>query len=163
MAIIINGKDLLIEDVISVCRDGEKVLIAGEAKEAMNKSRNYVERKVEEGAVIYGLTTGFGKFSNVVISKEETAELQRNLIISHTCAMGDAYPVEYVRAAMLLRCNNLARGYSGIRYSTVQTMVDMLNEGIHPIVPEKGSVGSSGDPCLPGSGRGCIGQAFPFP
>ena len=145
MAIIINGKDLMIEDVIRVCRDGEKVMIAGEAKEAINKSRAFVEKKLEEGAVIYGLTTGFGKFANVAISPEETAELQKNLMISHTCAMGDAYPTEYVRAAMLLRCNNLSRGYSGIRLSTVQAMVDMLNAGIHPIVPEKGSVGSSGD------------------
>lgn len=145
MAVIINGKDLLFEEVIRVCREGEKVIIAGEAKEAMNNSREYVEKKLEEGAVIYGLTTGFGKFANVAISPEETAELQKNLIISHTCAMGDAYPIEYVRAAMLLRCNNLCRGYSGIRFSTVQTMVDMLNAGIHPIVPEKGSVGSSGD------------------
>ena len=145
MAIIINGKDLMIEDVIRVCRDGEKVLIAGEAKEAINKARGYVEQKLEEKAVIYGLTTGFDKFANVAISVEETAQLQKNLIISHTCAMGDAYPREYVRAAMLLRCNNLSRGYSGIRLSTVQTLVDMLNEGIHPIVPEKGSVGSSGD------------------
>ena len=145
MAVIINGKDLLIEEVIRVCREGETVIIAGEAREAMEKSRAYVEQKLDEGAVIYGLTTGFGKFANVAISPEETAELQKNLIISHTCAMGDAYPTEYVRAAMLLRCNNLCRGFSGIRFTTVQTMVDMLNAGIHPIVPEKGSVGSSGD------------------
>ena len=116
-----------------------------EAKEAINKSRAYVEKKLEEKAVIYGLTTGFGKFANVAISHEQTAQLQENLIISHTCSMGDPYPTEFVRAAMLLRCNNLSHGYSGIRLSTIQTMVDMLNAGIHPIVPEKGSVGSSGD------------------
>ena len=145
MPIIINGKDLTIEEVIRVCRYGEKVQIAEEAKAAINKSRVYVEKKLEEKAVIYGLTTGFGKFSNIVISPEETAILQKNLIISHTCAMGNAYPVEYVRAAMLLRANNLSRGYSGIRLSTVQSLVDMINAGIHPIVPEKGSVGSSGD------------------
>lgn len=141
----INGKDLTIEEVISVCREGERVEITDEAKKAINRSRAYVEKKLEEKAVIYGLTTGFGKFANVVISSEQTAQLQKNLIMSHTCAMGEAYPIEYVRAAMLLRCNNLSRGYSGIRLSTVQTMVDMLNAGIHPIVPEKGSVGSSGD------------------
>ena len=145
MTIKINGRDLTIEDVIRVCRDGEKVEIAEDAKEAINRSRAYVEKKLEEKAIIYGLTTGFGKFANVPISFEETAELQKNLIISHTCAMGEAYPTHYVRAAMLLRSNNLSRGYSGIRLSTVQTMVDMLNAGIHPIVPEKGSVGSSGD------------------
>ena len=143
--IVINGKDLTIEEVIRVCRNGEKVVISDSAKEAINKSRLYVEKKLEEKAVIYGLTTGFGKFANIVISPEETAILQKNLIISHTCAMGNAYPKEYVRAAMLLRANNLSRGYSGIRLSTVQSLVDMLNAGIHPIVPEKGSVGSSGD------------------
>ena len=145
MTVKINGKQLTIEDVISVCRDGERVEIADDAKEAVNKARAYVEKKLEEKAVIYGLTTGFGKFANVVINSEQTAQLQKNLIISHTCAMGDAYPSHIVRAAMLLRCNNLSRGFSGIRLSTIQTMVDMLNAGIHPIVPEKGSVGSSGD------------------
>lgn len=145
MTVKINGKSLTIEEVIRVCRHDEKVEIAEEAKEAINKSRAYVEKKLEEKAVIYGLTTGFGKFANVAINHEQTAQLQKNLIISHTCSMGDPYPREYVRAAMLLRCNNLSHGYSGIRLSTIQTMVDMLNAGIHPIVPEKGSVGSSGD------------------
>ena len=145
MTVKINGKTLTIEEVIRVCRQNEKVEIAEEAKEAINKSRAYVEKKLEEKAVIYGLTTGFGKFANVAISHEQTAQLQENLIISHTCSMGDPYPTEFVRAAMLLRCNNLSHGYSGIRLSTIQTMVDMLNAGIHPIVPEKGSVGSSGD------------------
>lgn len=143
--IVINGTDLTIEEVIRVCRGREKVEIAESAKEAINKSRAYVEKKLEEKAVIYGLTTGFGKFANIVISPEETALLQKNLIISHTCSIGNAYPSEYVRAAMLLRANNLSRGHSGIRLSTVQALVDMLNAEIHPIVPEKGSVGSSGD------------------
>ena len=145
MTVKINGRKLTIEEVIRVCREGEKIEIADDAKDAINKSRAYVEKKLEEKAVIYGLTTGFGKFANVAISQEETAQLQKNLIISHTCSMGDPYPREYVRAAMLLRCNNLSHGNSGIRLSTIQTMVDMLNAGIHPIVPEKGSVGSSGD------------------
>ncbi|MBQ6402192.1 MAG: histidine ammonia-lyase [Firmicutes bacterium] len=145
MTVKINGEQLTIEEVIRVCREGEKVEITEDAKVVVNRARDYVEKKLEEKAVIYGLTTGFGKFSNVVISPEQTAQLQKNLIISHTCSMGDAYPVHYVRAAMLLRANNLSRGYSGIRLSTVQTMVDMLNAGIHPVVPEKGSVGSSGD------------------
>ena len=145
MTVKIDGKHLTIEEVIRVCRQGEKVEIAEDAKETIIRSRTYVEKKLEEKAVIYGLTTGFGKFANVAISQEQTAQLQKNLIISHTCSMGDAYPIEYVRAAMLLRCNNLSHGNSGIRLSTIQTMVDMLNAGIHPIVPEKGSVGSSGD------------------
>ena len=98
MAVWINGKDLTVEQVISVCRHNEKVELTPEAKAAVKKARNYIEKKLEEKAVIYGLTTGFGKFANVVISQEETAQLQRNLIISHTCAMGEPYPREYVRA-----------------------------------------------------------------
>lgn len=145
MAVIINGRDLTVEEVIRVCRGYEKVEIAPEAKEAVIKARNYIEKKLEEGAVIYGLTTGFGKFANVVISREEAEQLQKNLIISHTCAMGQPYETKYVRAAMLLRCNALSRGNSGIRLETIQTMIDMLNAGIHPVIPEKGSLGASGD------------------
>lgn len=145
MAITINGRDLTIEEVIKVCREGEPVVVAEEAMAEVKKARDYVERKLDEGAVIYGLTTGFGKFANVVINQEQTAQLQRNLIISHTCAMGNPYPVHYVRAAMLLRCNALSRGNSGIRPETLQTMVDMLNKGVHPVIPEKGSLGASGD------------------
>jgi len=145
MAVIINGRDLTVEQVISVCRNYEKVELAPEAVEAIKKARAYIEKKLEEKAVIYGLTTGFGKFANVVISNEQTAELQRNLIISHTCAMGNPYPVHVVRAAMLLRANALSRGNSGIRLETVQTLIDMLNKGVHPIIPEKGSLGASGD------------------
>ena len=145
MAVIINGRDLTVEEVIRVCRGYEKVEIAPEAKEAVIKARNYIEKKLEEGAVIYGLTTGFGKFANVVISREEAEQLQKNLIISHTCAMGEPYETKYVRAAMLLRCTALSRGNSGIRLETIQTMIDMLNAGIHPVIPEKGSLGASGD------------------
>lgn len=145
MTVVINGRDLTIEEVIRVCRGSEKVEIAPEAKAAVNKARKYIERKLDEGTVIYGLNTGFGKLANVSISKEETARLQKNLIMSHTCALGNPYPVEYVRAAMLLRCNALCSGHSGIRLSAVQTLVDMLNERIHPVIPEKGSLGASGD------------------
>ena len=145
MAVIINGHDLTIEEVISVCRNNEQVELAPEAVTAVKKARAYIEKKLDEKAVIYGLTTGFGKFANVVISNEQTEELQRNLIISHTCAMGEAYPRHYVRAAMLLRCNALSRGNSGIRLETLQTLIDMLNKGVHPVIPEKGSLGASGD------------------
>ena len=145
MAVIINGRDLTVEQVIRVCRGNERVEIAEDAKAAVNKARDYIEKKLDEGAIIYGLTTGFGKFANVFISPEESAQLQKNLIISHTCALGDPYPREYVRAAMLLRCNALSRGNSGIRLSTIQTLVDMLNAGIHPQIPCKGSLGASGD------------------
>lgn len=145
MAVVINGRDLTIEEVIRVCRGMEEVSISPEAQKAVNKARDFIEKKLDEGAIIYGLTTGFGKFANVFVDRDETAALQENLIISHTCALGDAYEQKYVRAAMLLRCNALSRGNSGIRLSTIQTLVDMLNAGIHPIVPCKGSLGASGD------------------
>ena len=143
--VLINGRDLTVEEVIRVCRNDEEVKLTGEAEKNVQKARDYIEKKLAEKAVIYGLTTGFRKFSNVVISNEETEKLQRNLIISHTCSMGEAYPREQVRAAMLLRCNALARGNSGIRLSTLKTLIDMLNRGVHPIVPQKGSLGASGD------------------
>lgn len=145
MAVVINGRDLTVEEVIRVCRGMERVSISPEAAEKVNKARKYIEDKLDEGAVIYGLTTGFGKFANVFVDREETAKLQKNLIISHTCAMGEPYETKYVRAAMLLRCNALSRGNSGIRLSTIQTLIDMLNAGIHPQIPCKGSLGASGD------------------
>ncbi len=143
--ILINGKDLTLEQVIAVARGGEKVAMTEEAKAAVSKARAYVDRKLEEKAVIYGLTTGFGEFSKVYIPADQTAALQRNLIISHACGMGEPLPEQVVRAAMLLRCNALSKGNSGIRLSTIETMLTMLNKGVHPIIPEKGSLGASGD------------------
>ncbi len=143
--VTINGMSLTVEQVAAVARKNEKVRISAEAKKAVNKARAYVEKKLEEQAVVYGLTTGFGKFSDKYIPLDETAQLQRNLIISHSCGMGSPLPTECVRAAMLLRCNALCRGNSGIRISTIETLLAMLNAGVHPIVPEKGSLGASGD------------------
>lgn len=145
MAIVIDGQNLTVDEVIRVARKGEQVEISQGARAAVKKARDYVDKKLEEGAVIYGLTTGFGKFSDTLISKEETADLQRNLIVSHTCALGDMLPREVVRAVMLLRCNALARGNSGIRPQTLDTLLSMLNQGVHPQIPEKGSLGASGD------------------
>ena len=143
--VTINGMSLTVEQVAAVARKNEKVRISAEAKKAINKARAYVEKKLDEQAVVYGLTTGFGKFSDKYIPLDETAQLQRNLIISHSCGMGNPLPTECVRAAMLLRCNALCRGNSGIRLSTIETLLNMLNAGVHPIVPEKGSLGASGD------------------
>ena len=145
MSIIIDGKSLTPAEVIRVARNNEQVSISSESKGLVEKARAYVDRKLTEGTVIYGLTTGFGKFSDTVISVEETVALQRNLILSHTCAMGSPLPKEVVRAAMLLRCNALSRGNSGIKLETIETLIAMLNKGVHPVIPEKGSLGSSGD------------------
>lgn len=145
MAVIIDGKSLTVEEVVRVARFGEEVEIAEESKKAVLRARNYVEKKLEEGAIIYGLTTGFGKFSDTLIGTDEAADLQRNLIISHACAMGNSLPTEVVRGIILLRCNALARGNSGIRPETLASLLMMLNKRVHPVIPEKGSLGASGD------------------
>ncbi|GFR36101.1 hypothetical protein TCEA9_19130 [Thermobrachium celere] len=143
--IIIDGENLTIEDVIKVARYGYRVEIAEEAKRRVKAAREVVDRFVDEGKVVYGITTGFGKFSDVVISKDETKKLQRNLIVSHACGVGEELPQEVVRAIMLLRANALSKGYSGVRLETLETLVEMLNKGVHPVIYEKGSLGASGD------------------
>jgi histidine ammonia-lyase len=143
--VIINGNDLRIDDIVNVARNNFKVEISEEAIKRVEKSRGIVDKIVEEDRVVYGITTGFGKFSDVSISGEDCKTLQRNLIISHACGFGDSLDTDIVRAIILLRANALSKGYSGIRLSTLQTLVAMLNEGVHPIIPEKGSLGASGD------------------
>lgn len=143
--IFIDGNSLTLEQFIQVTRNFAAVELTAESIEKVNKARALVDRYVEEGKVVYGITTGFGKFSDVTITGDETVKLQRNLIISHSCGVGNYLDEEIVRGIMLLRANALAKGYSGIRLSTLQTLIEMLNKGVHPIVPEKGSLGSSGD------------------
>lgn len=145
MSIIIEDGHLTIGDVVKVARNFETIALSEKAIAAVNKARAYVDEKLEKGEIIYGLTTGFGKFSDRFIPREDTAALQKNLIISHSCGMGDPYPTEVVRGAMLLRINALARGNSGVRLSTLETLINMLNKGVHPVVPQKGSLGASGD------------------
>lgn len=143
--VFVNGNNLNIEDVIKVARENYEVKLTDESIDLINKSRRTVDRFVEEGKTVYGITTGFGKFSDVLISPEETKILQRNLIVSHSCGVGDSIDIDEIRAVMLLRINALAKGYSGIRLSTLSTLIDMLNKGVHPYIPEKGSLGASGD------------------
>lgn len=143
--IIINGNQLTIEQVVQVARYGYEVEVEAAAQAAITRSREIVDRFVEEKRNVYGITTGFGKFSDIAISKEETKELQRNLIISHACGVGPFLSEEISRAIMLLRVNALSKGFSGIRLSTVLTLVDMINKGVTPLIPEKGSLGASGD------------------
>lgn len=143
--VIINGNSLTLEDIVNVSRNFYTVEISESAKDAINAARKLVDDFVDSGRVQYGITTGFGKFSDVMISKEDTRALQRNLIVSHSCGVGSPLDEEIVRAVMLLRANALVKGYSGIRLSTVETLVDMLNRKVHPVIPEKGSLGASGD------------------
>ena len=143
--VYIDGCCMNLDKFIQVVRHGAIVDLVPEARFSINRSRELVDRFVKEGKVVYGITTGFGKFSDVVISPQESFELQRNLIISHSCGVGNPLPKEAVRGIMLLRANALAKGYSGIRLSVVETLLQMINKGVHPIIPEKGSLGASGD------------------
>ena len=143
--ILLDGEHLTIKNVVDVARKGFKVSLSKDAELKIKKSRDYVDDLVEKEAVVYGITTGFGKFSDTFISKKDTKTLQRNLIVSHSCAMGAPLPEETVRGVMVLRANALAKGFSGIRLSTVDTLIEMLNKGVHPIIREKGSLGASGD------------------
>jgi histidine ammonia-lyase len=141
----INGNDLTLEQIVMVARKGYKVELTKQAEERVIKSRNIVDEIVDNNKVIYGITTGFGKFSDVTISGEDCKKLQRNLIISHACGTGKSFSNEIVKTIMLLRANALAKGYSGIRLSTLKTLIEMINSGVCPVIPEKGSLGASGD------------------
>jgi len=143
--VFIDGNSLTLEEFIRVTRLGAEVELCEEAVTRVERARRLVDKFVNENKVVYGITTGFGKFSDVVITGEETKVLQRNLIISHACGVGDPLDEDIVRGIMLLRANALAKGFSGIRLSTLNTLVEMLNKGVHPIIPEKGSLGASGD------------------
>lgn len=143
--VVITGHSLTLEEVVRVCRFNEEVKLAKDAVEKVIKSRKIVDDFVDNGDVVYGITTGFGKFSDISISKEESKLLQKNLIITHAVGAGKPFATEIVRGILLLRINNLAKGYSGAKLETIETMIQMLNKKVHPIIPEKGSLGASGD------------------
>lgn len=143
----IDGYSLTIEDVVAVARYGAKVEIDEKCIPKVKEAREFVENAIANKQPIYGINTGFGLFSEVAISDEELEELQKKLIYSDVCGVGRPFDTEIVRVMLLLRANAVCKGYSGVVIPTIQVMVDMLNKGVHPIVPEKGSVGSSGDLC----------------
>ncbi|MBN2459819.1 histidine ammonia-lyase [Candidatus Woesearchaeota archaeon] len=143
----ITGNDLSLDDFILVARHKYKVFLTKEAKKRILKCRKVVDNLVEDEKVVYGLTTGFGSLANISISADKAEELQENLLRSHACGVGRPFSEEIVRGIMLLRVNTFAKGFSGIRLSAVETIIEMLNKGIYPFVPEQGSVGSSGDLC----------------
>lgn len=145
MELVLGSKRITLEDLINVTRNGYKVRISEEAYEKIDKARALVDKYVEEGRVSYGITTGFGKFAEVSISKEQTGQLQKNIVMSHACSVGNPLPIDVARGIVLLRAVNLAKGHSGARRELIETLVAMLNNGVTPWIPEKGSVGSSGD------------------
>ncbi|MCS6818124.1 MAG: histidine ammonia-lyase [Blastocatellia bacterium] len=143
--IAIDGNSLTLEQLEAVAVDREPVEIAPEAFARMEASRRVVEEILRSGRVVYGVNTGFGKLSGVTIPQEATRRLQLNLVRSHAAGVGEPLGEAETRAMMLARANVLAKGYSGVRPVVVETLVGMLNAGIHPIVPSRGSVGASGD------------------
>lgn len=145
MTLIIKGAGLTIEDVVNVARHNEKVELHPEAVERIKACRAMLERKIDAGEIMYGVNTGIGEFSEVVLNDEQVEDFQKYLIYNHAAGIGDPMPLEYVRGAMLGRINVHAHGNSGCRLEITQTLLDMLNKGVTPWVCQKGSVGASGD------------------
>ena len=143
--IVIDGHSLTLAQLEAVAVGREPVGIAPEAWTRMEASRRVVEEILRSGRVVYGVNTGFGKLSTVTIPLQATRELQVNLVRSHAAGVGEPLSEAETRAMMLARANVLAKGYSGVRPILVETLVRMLNAGIHPVVPSRGSVGASGD------------------
>lgn len=144
--LFVDGEKLTIDEVAEVARNKKvKVALSSKAIKRIRSSRKLVEKVVERGEAVYGITTGFGKFQNKVVRKGQAEELQNNLIRSHSVGVGEPFPEEIIRAAILIRANSLAKGYSGVRIIVLNKLIELLNKGIYPYVPQQGSVGSSGD------------------
>lgn len=143
----LDGHSLTVEDVVRVARGGCGVALKESTKEQIARGAQTVQQWVDAGRPIYGISTGFGDLATVAIPADKSELLQRNLLLSHACGLGAPLPEEVVRAVMLLRINTLARGFSGISLATLSRLADFLNLGIHPVVPEQGSLGASGDLC----------------
>ncbi len=142
----LDGDSLTLEDIERVAfSPAARVSITDAAREKVARSRALVDRVIESGEVVYGITTGFGRLADISVSLERIGELQLNLIRSHACGIGVPLPREAVRAITVLRANVLAKGYSGVRPAVVELLVELLNRGIHPVIPAQGSVGASGD------------------
>ena len=145
MTIVLDGKSLTIEKVIRVARGNEKVEIHADAIDRVKKCRKMVEDKLNAKEIMYGINTGIGEFSEVILTDEQVKEFQKYLIYNHAAGIGDPAPIEHIRGAMLGRINVLIKGHSGCRPEIPLTYVEMLNKGVTPFVCQKGSVGASGD------------------
>ncbi len=145
--IIETNRDITIDDVVRTAIQRDKIALAESTLAKIEEANQRLIRITKNGKAVYGINTGFGIFANKTINCEETLQLNRNLIISHSVGTGRELDERIVRAAMFIRAVTLAKGYSGVRPIIIETLLDMLNKGITPIVPEKGSLGSSGDLC----------------
>jgi histidine ammonia-lyase len=145
MAIVLDGESLTIEKLIQIARYGEKVELASESLEKIKACRAMLEEKIKAREIMYGINTGIGEFSEVILTDEQVQQFQRYLIYNHSAGIGEPMPIEYVRGAIASRINVLAKGYSGCRAEIALTLVEMLNKGVIPVVCRKGSVGACGD------------------
>jgi histidine ammonia-lyase len=145
MAIVLDGSSLSIESLVSIARHGEKVELHPQALERIKVCRAMLEEKIRAHEIMYGVNTGIGEFSEVVLNDEQVQQFQRYLIYNHAAGIGEPVPLEFIRGAMASRINVHARGHSGCRPEITLTLVEMLNKGVTPVVCQKGSVGASGD------------------
>src|ERR1039457_1422636 len=143
--LVLDGQPLTLAEIEAVSLDGCAVTIAPAARERVEASRALIEEILDAGETVYGVNTGFGKLSDVSIPPGSLAQLQTNLVRSHAGGVGQPLSEAESRAMLLLRANVLAKGFSGNRPALVDLLVAMLNAGVHPVIPEKGSVGASGD------------------
>ncbi len=143
--IILDTDGMSLENLADIARRGAKVRLSNAAQERIVSTRKLIQKWIEEEKRVYGITTGFGALSDIAISKNDTRRLQENILMSHAAGVGNLFDEETVRAIMALRLKDFARGHSGICLETVLLLTEMLNRGIFPSVPEKGSVGASGD------------------
>lgn len=141
----LDGHSLSLDDVVRVARGHEKVRLAPEAAKRVDAGRKALEKLVKSGAVAYGIKTGFGELAHVTVPDADAKKLQLNLLRSHAVGQGEFLWTDEVRASLLLRANTLAMGYSGVRRALVLQFLEMLNRGVHPVVPSRGSLGASGD------------------
>ncbi len=163
--LVIDGRSLDLEDVEAVARAGVRVSLAEEARQRVAASRAVVDEILSSGAVVYGVNTGFGKLAELRVPADQLRRLQLNLLRSHACGVGEPFPERVVRAMLLLRANVLASGYAGCRPVVIDRLLELLNAGVHPVVPSRGSVGASGDLAplahlalpLVGEGRAAVG------
>lgn len=146
--ITLDGENLTFEQVVQVAYgspNNPQIVLAESAKAKVNRAAEAVDKLLERGEIAYGITTGFGALKDKIIPLDHVEKLQRNILISHAVGVGKPFDVPTVRAIMLIRANTLARGFSGIRLETLELLIEFLNLGIHPVIPEKGSLGASGD------------------
>lgn len=147
-SIMIDGENLTFDQVLVVAYgapSAPEIRLSEAAKQNVQRSAAAVQKLLDDGTIAYGITTGFGAFKDKIIHPDEVRLLQYNIIVSHAVGVGDPFDIPMTRAIMLIRANTLARGYSGIQLETLELLLDMLNRGVHPIIPEKGSLGASGD------------------